>query len=330
MCIRKNQSVVAGVDMPISSYVVDATPERPFLSLYVHLDWQILSSLAMEMEQHSSSEPAPISSISIADADAEILEMFSPLILRHRPTSAITPALQQGQRYPSQPPAKKTPPRWNRRFSSGRQKRHAVTRFVGFAHSSSLYGLRYHPSYQGNRTDRNTSDISLPVADFSLSAIISCTTPPFPANYCPILNFPLSPALAGTLRNHIAMECMICAGTTIEQVTILANFCLSLAAHPKTRRLIGVARQETVSRLLLYATGGRLPARSLPPVYMCTNEPCVRTPQRCHSTCSKSRLPLLSRFTSTCHPSRISPLMTLRASSVSRLCWIQRLRGRAP
>lgn len=34
----ENQSIVAGVDMPISSYVINPTYESPFLFLYLYLD----------------------------------------------------------------------------------------------------------------------------------------------------------------------------------------------------------------------------------------------------------------------------------------------------
>ena len=44
----ENQSIVAGVDMPISSYVINPTHEKPFLFLYLYLDKQLLSSLVME------------------------------------------------------------------------------------------------------------------------------------------------------------------------------------------------------------------------------------------------------------------------------------------
>lgn len=72
----ENQSVVAGVDMPISSYVMNATRETPFLFLYLYLDRELLGSLTLEMRQGAADIPTMSSSVSIADTDADILEMF--------------------------------------------------------------------------------------------------------------------------------------------------------------------------------------------------------------------------------------------------------------
>lgn len=47
----ENQSIVAGVDMPISSRVINPTHEKPFLFLYLYLDRQLLSSLVLEMRR---------------------------------------------------------------------------------------------------------------------------------------------------------------------------------------------------------------------------------------------------------------------------------------
>lgn len=76
----KNQSVVAGVDMPISSYVINVTRETPFLFLYLYLDRELLSSLALEMRQGMTDIPTVSSSVSLADTDADILEMFLRLL----------------------------------------------------------------------------------------------------------------------------------------------------------------------------------------------------------------------------------------------------------
>lgn len=75
----ENQSIVAGVDMPISSYVINPTPEKPFLFLYLYLDRHILSSLAMEMAPDAI-ETEESESVTIADADADLMEMFLRLV----------------------------------------------------------------------------------------------------------------------------------------------------------------------------------------------------------------------------------------------------------
>lgn len=71
----ENQSIVAGVDMPISSYVINPSPEKPFLFLYLYLDRHVLSSLAMEMAPEVI-ETEESESVTIADADADLMEMF--------------------------------------------------------------------------------------------------------------------------------------------------------------------------------------------------------------------------------------------------------------
>ena len=76
----QNQSIVAGVDMPIASYVVEPSPEHPFLFLYVYLDKNLLASLTMEMRQDFTGETEPSSSISITETNADIMEMFLRLL----------------------------------------------------------------------------------------------------------------------------------------------------------------------------------------------------------------------------------------------------------
>lgn len=85
----ENQSVVAGVDMPISSYVINPTHEKPFLFLYLYLDRQLLSSLALEMKQDIAENSETTTSVSIADADADILEMFLRLLDLHEKPEQI-------------------------------------------------------------------------------------------------------------------------------------------------------------------------------------------------------------------------------------------------
>lgn len=76
----ENQCIVAGVDMPISSYVINPTPETPFLFLYLYLDKQLLSSLSMEMKHDSVHGSEECHSVSIADASSDIIEMFLRIV----------------------------------------------------------------------------------------------------------------------------------------------------------------------------------------------------------------------------------------------------------
>lgn len=85
----ENQSIVAGVDMPISSYVINPTHEKPFLFLYLYLDRQLLSSLALEMKQSFAENAEASTSVSIADTDTDILEMFLRLLELQKKTEQI-------------------------------------------------------------------------------------------------------------------------------------------------------------------------------------------------------------------------------------------------
>lgn len=72
--IRENQCLVSGVDMPSASYVVEPTPEKPFLSLFFYLDRQILTDLVMEMEPENRPHRMGGQGVSVADAEPESLE----------------------------------------------------------------------------------------------------------------------------------------------------------------------------------------------------------------------------------------------------------------
>ncbi len=72
--IRENQCLVSGVDMPSSSCSIDPTPERPFLSLFFHLDRQMLTDLVMETDPKDLPPGTGGQSVSVADADPEFME----------------------------------------------------------------------------------------------------------------------------------------------------------------------------------------------------------------------------------------------------------------
>lgn len=72
--IHANQCLVSGVDMPSTSYVIDPTPEKPFLSLFFYLDRQILSDLVMEMGPEERPSFVEGQGVSVADAETEFME----------------------------------------------------------------------------------------------------------------------------------------------------------------------------------------------------------------------------------------------------------------
>lgn len=76
----ENQSVVAGVDMPIASYVEKPAPDHPFLFVYLYLDRTLLSSLALEMKDALPQNKEGCPGVSVADADEDIMAMFLRLV----------------------------------------------------------------------------------------------------------------------------------------------------------------------------------------------------------------------------------------------------------
>ena len=72
--IHANQCFVFGVDVPSTSYVIDPTPEKPFLSLFFYLDRQILSDLVIEMETEERPSFMEGQGVSVADAEPEFME----------------------------------------------------------------------------------------------------------------------------------------------------------------------------------------------------------------------------------------------------------------
>lgn len=77
----ENQSIVAGVDMPIASYITAPTPEHPFLFLYLYLNRETLTDLVAKMGEISGGEEEETDSgLTIADTDEDIMEMFLRLM----------------------------------------------------------------------------------------------------------------------------------------------------------------------------------------------------------------------------------------------------------
>lgn len=73
-----NQGLLVGVDMPSTFYVCDAMPERPFLSLSLHLDSSLITRLAVEMPQASGASCSR--GTAIADMEPEVLDAFLRLL----------------------------------------------------------------------------------------------------------------------------------------------------------------------------------------------------------------------------------------------------------
>lgn len=76
----ENQCLVIGTDMPTAFRIVDPSSERPFLSVYLYLDRQIIAQLAAEIGHSGLNDEGPCRSTSVADADADLLGAFLRLL----------------------------------------------------------------------------------------------------------------------------------------------------------------------------------------------------------------------------------------------------------
>lgn len=70
-CYGENQCLVAGVDMPSSFYVTDASPERPFLALCLDLDKYLITRLAAEVPPPCATGACSYKGLSVADVDPD-------------------------------------------------------------------------------------------------------------------------------------------------------------------------------------------------------------------------------------------------------------------
>lgn len=82
----ENQCLVAGVDMPSTSYITSASPERPFLVVSLTLDKALITRLAAETALPGGPDKGCRKGISVADVDPDVLDAFLRLVeLLERP-----------------------------------------------------------------------------------------------------------------------------------------------------------------------------------------------------------------------------------------------------
>lgn len=72
----RGQTLVVSVESPSSSFIMDATPEKPFLALHFTLDPTILTDLLAETPQDTWPEGAYKSAVGIIDSSLEFMETF--------------------------------------------------------------------------------------------------------------------------------------------------------------------------------------------------------------------------------------------------------------
>lgn len=76
----RNQTVVMGIDAPVSSYVAGASRAKPFLFIGAYLDKSVLTGLCLEMSLNAAPDGRAQSFVSVQDADDELLKLFIRLM----------------------------------------------------------------------------------------------------------------------------------------------------------------------------------------------------------------------------------------------------------
>ena len=73
--LTENQVLLVGMDMPSSAQILEASPEKPLLTLFFHINRQIVGDLILQLgwkERRDARAPG----ISVADAGPDLMETF--------------------------------------------------------------------------------------------------------------------------------------------------------------------------------------------------------------------------------------------------------------
>ena len=77
---KEGQFCITGVDLPSAFYILHPSEEKPFLSVILDLDSQLISRLAMEMPPASEKQSGRGGGLSIGELDADLLQCFLRLV----------------------------------------------------------------------------------------------------------------------------------------------------------------------------------------------------------------------------------------------------------
>ena len=77
---KEGQFCITGVDLPSAFYILHPSEEKPFLSVILDLDSQLISRLAMEMPPASEKQGGRGGGLSIGELDADLLQCFLRLV----------------------------------------------------------------------------------------------------------------------------------------------------------------------------------------------------------------------------------------------------------
>lgn len=78
--ISENQILIVAIDMPSSSIILDARPERPLMTFFFHINPQIISDLLPEMNCSRGHCKRARAGVDVADADDDFLEAAARLL----------------------------------------------------------------------------------------------------------------------------------------------------------------------------------------------------------------------------------------------------------
>lgn len=77
--LRENQLLLVGMDMPSSAQILEASPEKPLLTIFFHINRHMVGDLLLQLGWKERLMPhAP--GISVADAGADLMETFVRLM----------------------------------------------------------------------------------------------------------------------------------------------------------------------------------------------------------------------------------------------------------
>lgn len=93
--------LVTGVDMPSASFVLDASPDQPYLGFYVYLQRQILAELLLEMSGHAASDGrSPGACVFQANLDfLDVFRRFADLAARPERIPVLAPDILRELHY---------------------------------------------------------------------------------------------------------------------------------------------------------------------------------------------------------------------------------------
>ena len=77
---RENQCLVSGIDVPGTSYVLEASKEKPILTVSLELDTKLISQMLAEMPLEKIRGEHIRNGLAVADADEDLMDAFLRLL----------------------------------------------------------------------------------------------------------------------------------------------------------------------------------------------------------------------------------------------------------